>query len=91
MKRERMVTRTITTTNVTVLVINVETAEPHNETFQLLGKYKNDGDILKEIDNLVEYPFKVVHIVDKRESATKYVMSEKDFVEYAVAETEKEN
>lgn len=86
-----MVTRTITTTDVTVLAINVETAEPHNETFQLLGNYKTDEDILKEIDKLVEYPNKVVHIVDKHESSTKYVMSENDFVEYAVAEPEKEN
>lgn len=91
MKRERMVTKTITTTDVTVLAINVETAEPHNETFQLLGKYKTDEDILKEIDKLVEYPNKVVHIVDKHESSTKYTMSENDFVEYAVAESEKEN
>lgn len=91
MKRERMVTKTITTTDVTVLAINVETAEPHNETFQLLGKYKTDEDILKEIDKLVEYPNKVVHIVDKHESSTKYTMSENDFVEYAVAEPEKEN
>lgn len=91
MKRERMVTKTITTTDVTVLAINVETAEPHNETFQLLGKYKTDEDILKEIDKLVEHPNKVVHIVDKHESSTKYTMSENDFVEYAVAEPEKEN
>ena len=91
MKRERMVTKTITTTDVTVLAINIETAEPRNETFQLLGKYKTDEDILKEIDKLVEYPNKVVHIVDKHESSTKYAMSENDFVEYAVAEPEKEN
>lgn len=91
MKRESMVTRTITTTTVTVLVINVETGEPYNETFQLLGKYKNDDDILKEFDKRVEYPIKVVHIVDKRETATKYAMREKDFVELATSERKEEN
>lgn len=91
MKRERMVTRTITTTDVTVLVINVETAEPHNETFKLIGKYKSDEDIVKEIDKLVEYPIKVVCIVDKHESATKYASREKDFVEFAIPERKEEN
>jgi len=91
MKRERMVTRTITTTDVTVLVINVETAEPYDETFQLIGKYKSDEDIVKEIDKLVEYPIKVVCIVDKHESATKYVSREKDFVEFAIPERKEEN
>lgn len=91
MKRERMVTRTITTTDVTVLVINVETAESHDETFQLIGKYKSDEDIVKEIDKLVEYPIKVVCIVDKHESATKYAIREKDFVELATPERKEEN
>lgn len=51
--RKTLVTRTIATTNVTVLAINTETAEPCNLDFTLAGKIEDEKVMLKEVKKLI--------------------------------------
>ena len=45
-----MVTRTIISTEVTALCLNLITAEPFNQVFTLAGTYKNNDKIKKAIE-----------------------------------------
>lgn len=64
MARVKNITRTLKITRVTALILNVETAEPYNETFNLEGTYKNDEAILKTLKKEYETEeCKIVHIV----------------------------
>lgn len=94
MARKPMVTRTITTTEVTVLCMDVVTVEPFNKTVTLPREYKNDKAILKAVAGLLENDTtKVVHIVDKKVVETLYGMPEQVFIDNAVKldpETRKE-
>ena len=84
MARKPMVTRTLISTSVTVLCLNVETAEPTNELFNIARTFKDDDKLMKalkaehETDDL-----KLVHIVHKEEVEKLYGMSETDFMKYA--------
>ena len=84
MARKPMVTRTLISTVATVLCLNVETAEPTNETFSIARTFKDDDKLMKalkaehETDDL-----KLVHIVDKSEVEKLYGMTETDFMKYA--------
>ena len=84
MARKPMVTRTITTTKVEVMCLNIITAEPFNKEVILPRTYKDDKKLLK----LVQEEFdtedeKVVSIVHKEEVETLYGMSEQEFIENA--------
>lgn len=84
MARESMVTRTIITTNATVMCINVETAEPYNETVKLPGTHKDNNAILKQAKKLLENDtVKCVHVVDVAEEQKLYGMKEVDFIAHA--------
>jgi uncharacterized protein YjgD (DUF1641 family) len=64
MARVKNITRTLKITRVTALLLNVETAEPFNETFNLEGTFKNDESILKALKKEYETEeCKIVHIV----------------------------
>lgn len=84
MARKPMVTRTIITTKVNVLCLDVHSAEPFNQVVTLPRTYKDDKKLLKKVEELVNtYDVKAVHIVDKKEIETLYGMSEQDFINYA--------
>lgn len=84
MARTPQVTRTIKTTDVTLLCMNVVSCEPFNEKLTLARTYKNDNDILKEAKKYLENEeVKVVHVVDKEEIETLYGMTEQDFIKVA--------
>lgn len=84
MARKPMVTRTIITTKVIVLCLNVNSAEPFNETVTLPRTYKDDKKLLKSVEEVINTDtVKAVHIVDKKEIETLYGMTEQDFINNA--------
>lgn len=81
MARKPMVTRTIITTKVNVLCLNVQDAEPFNQIVTLPRTYKDDKKLLKKVEEVVNTDnVKAVHIVDKEEVETLYGMTEQDFI-----------
>ena len=84
MARKPMVTRTITTTKVNVLCLDVVSAEPFNKEVILPRTYKDEKKLLKKVEEVVNTDkIKAVHIVDKSEVETLYGMTEQDFIDSA--------
>lgn len=84
MARVPMVTRTIITTKVNVMCLDIETGEPFNKTVVVPRTYKDDEKLLKKVKEVLETEtLKPVHIVDKEEIETLYGMKEQDFIEHA--------
>lgn len=84
MARKRMVTRTIKTTVVDVLCLNIESAEPFNQTIILTGTYKDNKALMKAVSKRIDNDeVKAVHVVDKEEKETLYGMDENVFIEQA--------
>ena len=84
MARVPMVTRTITTTKVNVMCLDIETGEPFNKTVVVPRTFKNDEKLLKKVKEVLETEtLKPVHIVDKEEIETLYGMTEQEFIEHA--------
>lgn len=84
MARKPMVTRTIITTKVIVLCLDVNSAEPFNETVTLPRTYKDDKKLLKSVEEVINTEtVKAVHVVDKKEIETLYGMTEQDFINNA--------
>ena len=81
MARKPMVTRTIVTTKVNVLCLNINSAEPFNKVVTLPRTYKDDKKLLKKVEEVVNTDeVKAVHVVDKEEVETLYGMTEQDFI-----------
>jgi hypothetical protein len=101
MARKPMVTRTIVTTKVNVLCLDIQSAEPFNKEVTLPRTYKDEKKLLKKVEEVVNTDtVKAVHIVDKTEVETLYGMTEQDFIDNATildpatrkeAEVEEEN
>lgn len=84
MARIPMVTRTITTTKVNVMCLDVQVGEPCNKVITVPRTYKDDEALLKKVRPLIETEsIKPVHIVDKEEIETLYGMTEQEFIEHA--------
>lgn len=82
--RKPMVTRTITTTQVTVLGMDVEKCEPMNETFTVPRTYKDEEKLLKAVKAIGETDtYKIVKIVDTQVQETLYGMDEATFIQHA--------
>ena len=79
------ITRTMKTTHATVMVVDTETAEVSNLTFELPGTFKDDGATLKAIAKVADVPetTKIVAVVDCEVSEQLYAISEADFLKYA--------
>ena len=85
MARKPMVTRTITTTQVNVLCLDVVAGEPFNQQVTLPRTYKEDKKLMKAIEEVVNTEnVKAVHVVAKEEVETLYGMTEQDFINKAV-------
>lgn len=79
-----MVTRTIKTTKVNVLCLDLVKCEPYNKEFVLPRTYTDDKKLMKALEEIGNTETsKVVHIVDKGEVETLYGMSEQKFIENA--------
>lgn len=84
MARVPMVTRTIITTKVNVMCLDIETGEPCNKSVEVPRTYKDDEKLLKKVKEVLETEtLKPVHIVDKEENETLYGMEEQTFIEHA--------
>ena len=85
MARKPMVTRTIVTTKVNVLCLDIKSAEPFNKVVTLPRTYKDEKKLLKKVEEVVNTDeVKAVHIVDKEEVETLYGMTEQDFITNAI-------
>lgn len=81
MPRKPMITRTIVTTKVNVLCLDINSAEPFNEVVTLPRTYKDEKKLLKKVEEVLNTDeVKAVHIVDKKEVETLYGMTEQDFI-----------
>lgn len=81
MARKPMVTRTIVTTKVNVLCLDIKSSEPFNKVVTLPRTYKDEKKLLKKVEEVVNTDdVKAVHIVDKEEVETLYGMTEQDFI-----------
>lgn len=85
MARKPMVTRTIVTTKVNVLCLDIKSTEPFNKVVILPRTYKDEKKLFKKVEEVVNTDeVKAVHIVDKVEVETLYGMSEQYFITNAV-------
>lgn len=79
-----MVTRTIVSTKVNALCLNLLTAEPYNEYFTLAGTYKDNAKIKKVLEKDFNNDEHVIaHIVSAEPIETLYGMTEQKFIENA--------
>lgn len=84
MARVPMVTRTIITTKVNVMCLDIETGEPCNKITVVPRTYKNDETLLNKVKEVLETEtLKPVYVVDKEEIETLYGMTEREFIEHA--------
>ncbi len=84
MARKPMITRTITTTKVNVLCMNLTTCEPFNQYFVLPRTFKDDKALMKAVSEKIDNEeVKAVHVVDKQEIETLYGLSEQAFIDNA--------
>ena len=85
MARKPMVTRTITTTKVNAMCVNLETADVFNKEVILPRTYKDEKKLLKAVENVVNSDKeKAVQIVDSSEVETLYGMTEQSFIDSAM-------
>jgi len=83
MARERMVTRTIATTEVTALCINIETSEVTTNTFTFSTLVKDEKTMIYNAQSQCEKDVKVVAIKSVKENEVLYGMPELDFIKVA--------
>ena len=89
MARERMVTRTISTTTIEVLFINIETSEVGTKHF-VLGQnmVKDEKTMLNNAQAMLDTEtgnalWKCVAVKNVKEEEPLYGMTEQDFLKYA--------
>lgn len=79
--RTPMITRTIQTTEVTVLCLDTVKAEPFNTSVILPRTYKDDKHIMKKVSAMIDTDdVKAVKVVNTVVKETLYGMSEDDFI-----------
>ena len=84
MRKEKMVTRTVTKTNCEIMCLNIDSAEVIVKNFTVSGKYDNENDLLKACQDLFETEnFKLVHVSEFSEEEVLLGMPESKFIELA--------
>lgn len=87
MRKEKMVTRTITFTKATVLLYNATSKETHEETFTLSGIIKKDvtieNKVKKELEASGRFSEKVVAVLSTVDIDALYAITESDFIAHA--------
>lgn len=92
MRKEKMITRTIVTTNAEIMAFNLDTNEVITLTESYIGDL-SDKDIEKQFSVDYDNSAKFLKIVNAEKTTKLYGITEKDFLEYAVeldSETRKE-
>lgn len=81
MARERMVTRTMQTTKVNVLCMNIKSATPEYKDITLAGTFKDEKSLMKAVEKAINNDtLKAVNVVKSEAIETLYGMSEADFI-----------
>lgn len=84
MARVAMVTRTMVTTEVNVLCLELDKAEPFNKQLTLAGTFKDNKALMKSVSAQIDNEHqKAVHVVDQKEVETLYGMTEDEFIKNA--------
>ena len=84
MARVPQVTRTIQTTKVNVLCLDIQAGEPFNKEVILPRTYKDEKQMMKRVEDLVNTDtVKAVYIVHTEVEETLYGMTEQRFIELA--------
>ena len=79
--RKPMVTRTIQTTEATVLCIDITNSEPFNKTVTIPRTYKDEKSLMKKVASVIDNDtVKAVHVVATEIHETLYGMAEDDFI-----------
>ena len=88
MRKEKLVTRTIISTQANVLLYNADTKETHEENFILSGIIKKDITIQNKVKKALEadgrFSEKVVTVLSTENIEALYAITETDFVAHAV-------
>lgn len=84
MAKEKLVTRTIVTTKVVVLCMDLQNGEPYNDVITLPRTYKDEKEILKVLSKTYDNDERrAVHVVSTETVEELYGMPETEFVERA--------
>lgn len=84
-RKKNMITRTVIGTEVTVLAIDVQSAEPQNKTYVLSGSFKDETKLLNAVKRIYDTDtLKNVSVVSAHGLNQLYGMYESDFVEHAM-------
>ena len=84
MRKEKMVTRTVTKTTCEIMCVNVDSAQVIVKNFTVSGKYDNENDLLKTCQDLFETDnLKLVHVSGFSEEEVLLGMPESKFIELA--------
>jgi hypothetical protein len=84
MARVPMVTRTIETTEVNVLCLELVKVEPFNTDLVLAGTYKDEKALMKAVTAQVDNDNqKAVKVVSSKKVETLYGMTEEEFIKVA--------
>ena len=82
-KKDKMITRTIVTTNTEIMCFNLDTNEVITLTESYIGDL-SDKDIEKQFSIDYENTAKFLKIVNAEKTSKLYGITEKDFLQYAV-------
>lgn len=87
MRKEKLITRTIISTKVTVLLYNSTTKETHEESFTLSGIIKKDvtieNKVKKELEASGRFNEKVVTVLSSVDINALYAITESEFIAHA--------
>ena len=84
MPRKNRITRTMKTTKVSVLCLNVVSAEPENINVTVPRTYPDEKSLMKVVRSMIETDdLKAVKIVDTEIVETLYGLDEELFLKYA--------
>ena len=78
-----MITRTVTATVATVMVVEIKTAKAYTTEITMTGIFKDNADLLKAIKKNDNDEMVFAAIVSTRTEETLYGMSESEFMKYA--------
>ena len=84
MARKPQVTRTITTTVVSLFCVNTEDRTTFEQSFTLPRTYKDEPKLMKAVEKALEgEPIKAVAITSYEVKETLYGMTEEEFIQHA--------
>lgn len=82
--RKRMVTRSITCTDVHIFCVNLEDRSTFEQSITLPSTYKDDEKLMKAVEKALQgEPIKAVEVLGSSTRETLYGMTEEEFLMYS--------